>query len=109
MTGYKEEKRKAQDIGSKALKTYKKLSDQLNSEKITEDEYYEKMQKEVYDRLIDSGFEYVHRGGGSDGLTLQFGRYLSDAETEQRNGEEWVQEWIIGEDDWLVWDPEHDY
>lgn len=107
---YEDEKATAQKLGDNAFKMYKRLSTQLDEGKISEDQYYEDMQKKVYDPLINAGYEWVNRGGGSDGfLQLQFGRELSDVEIEERNGEEWVQEWIMNTDWPEIQDPEKDW
>lgn len=113
MTGYKEERKKAQELGSSSVKRYEELSKLYDKGEITDEEFDKRMEKEVYGPLEKAGYDYIYRGGGySDGKTyysLQFGRDLSDTEVEQRKGEEWVQEWIAYSDRYGIDDPEHDW
>lgn len=114
---------RAQDHGSKALSSYRKLDEEYSS-KI--DEAYEKgdwetadklenerderFNKEVYKPLAKAGYDYVYRGGGSDGLlTLQFGKELSKVEYDQYGCERFVDDFMIATGDMKVYRTDDDW
>jgi hypothetical protein len=113
---------RAQDAGSKALGSYKKLDEEY-SPKIMDaierddwetadkldNEYNDRFNKEVYKPLIKAGYDYVYRGGGSHGLHLQFGKELSEVEYDKYGGERFVDDFMITTGDMEVYRLDEDF
>ena len=108
---------RAQDPGSRAMSSYRKLEEEYSSkiedavnredwetvDKL-EDEYNDRFNKEVYKPLAKAGYDYVYRGSASDDvLTLQFGKELSEVEYDKYGCERFVDDFMITTGDMKVY------
>lgn len=108
---------RAQASGSKALSYYKKIREEYDS-RIDEamekddvetlsklqDELDERINKEVYKPLVKAGYDYVYSGWGSDGgLSLQFGKELSEVAYDKYGYERFVDDFVISAGDMKVY------
>lgn len=107
---------RAQDLGARALSTYEKLDEEYASKVMVaaqkgdqrkidklQNEFDERFKKEVYEPLVKSGYDYVYRGGGSEGLSLQFGKELSKVEYDQYGCERFIDDFMITSGDMKVY------
>ena len=106
--GYKKRMAIAQKHGSKAMDAYVKLANDYRKKYVQaksendriklEEEYDNKLDREVTSKLQAAGYEWVTRGAGSyngkNVLNLQFGRVLADTELTSY-GEKYVDSFII--------------
>lgn len=118
----KEKLAKAQKYGAKAMITYQKLADEYDKKIATADnngdfetaeklesEYIKRYVNEVQKPMIKAGYDYIHRSGGSYGINLQFGKYLSEVEYDSYGNEMYVEEYMINNGDMKAYRLEDDW
>lgn len=108
----------AQEHGVKAMQQYEEIDDKygeliiealMNNDQDEVFRLYDEYQKEVNDKvtkpLYDAGYDWVYHGGGTDVLTLQFGKELENSE-QTRWGERYVDDFIIDNGDMKIYETE---
>lgn len=107
---------RAQDVGAKALSSYKKLAEEYNS-KIAkamdsgdsetayklDSELNKRFDEEIRKPIVKAGYDYVYGFGGSHGPYLQFGKNLSEVEYDKYGSERYVDDFMIESGDMKVY------